>query len=29
VDANLPSVKTIIGLQGDAHMRQIEARFLR
>ncbi|ATI01478.1 phosphonopyruvate hydrolase [Alcaligenes faecalis] len=28
VDANLPSVKTIIGLQGDAHMRQIEARFL-
>lgn len=28
-DANLPSVKTIIGLQGDAHMRQIEARFLR
>ncbi len=29
VDAGLPSVKTIIGLQGDAHMRQIEARFLR
>lgn len=29
VDADLPSVKTIIGLQGDAHMRQIEARFLR
>lgn len=29
VDANLPSVKTIIGLQGDTHMRQIEARFLR
>lgn len=28
VDAGLPSVKTIIGLQGDAHMRQIEARFL-
>ncbi|MCX5465669.1 MULTISPECIES: phosphonopyruvate hydrolase [Alcaligenes] len=29
VDADLPAVKTIIGLQGDAHMRQIEARFLR
>ncbi|MDK7585901.1 MULTISPECIES: phosphonopyruvate hydrolase [Alcaligenes] len=29
VDSGLPSVKTIIGLQGDAHMRQIEARFLR
>lgn len=29
VDANLPSVKTIIGWQGDAHMRQIEVRFLR
>lgn len=29
VDADLPSVKTIIGLQGDAPMRQIEARFLR
>lgn len=29
VDAGLPSVKTIIGWQGDAHMRQIEARFLR
>lgn len=29
VDAGLPSVKTIIGLQGDAYMRQIEARFLR
>ena len=29
VDAGLPSVKTIIGLQGDAHMRQIEAQFLR
>ncbi len=29
VDADLPSVKTIIGLQGDAYMRQVEARFLR
>lgn len=29
VDASLPSVKDIIALQGDRHMRDIEARFLK
>ena len=29
VDAALPSVKDIIALQGDAHMREIEKKFLR
>ena len=29
VDATLPSVKDIITLQGDRHMRDIEARFLK
>lgn len=29
VDKMLPSVKEIIGLQGDAHMRTLEERFLR
>lgn len=29
VDKDLPSVKEIIALQGDEHMRGIEARFLR
>lgn len=29
VDGRLPSVKDIIALQGDAHMREVEANFLR
>lgn len=29
VDADLPSVKEIIALQGDRHMRDIETRFLK
>ena len=29
VDKMLPSVKEIIDLQGDAHMRAIEAKYLR
>ena len=29
VDKRLPSVKDIIALQGDAHMREVEANFLR
>jgi phosphoenolpyruvate phosphomutase len=29
VDRQLPSVKDIIALQGDAHMREVEANFLR
>lgn len=29
VDTYLPSVKEIIALQGDAHMRELERRFLR
>jgi hypothetical protein len=29
VDKTLPSVQEIISLQGDAHMGDIEAKFLR
>lgn len=29
VDAQLPTVKEIIDLQGDAHMREVEARYLK
>ena len=29
VDATLPSVKDIIDLQGDAHMRMLESKYLR
>jgi phosphoenolpyruvate phosphomutase len=29
VDAQLPTVKEIIDLQGDAHMRNVEARYLK
>jgi len=29
VDATLPSVKDIIELQGDRHMRDVEARYLK
>jgi phosphonopyruvate hydrolase len=29
VDRTLPSVEAVIGLQGDEHMRELEAKFLR
>jgi phosphoenolpyruvate phosphomutase len=29
VDAALPAVKEIIALQGDAHMRELERRYLK